>query len=196
MRPNIIVTGFANSGTSFLTELVVRMGFSPGSHCHLKVANRHNPHGYWEHLPMRCIEWQKGSFRPSRIPSSPYRPNEEIFSAIVELADQDDIEVYKATTLPWTYPWFGAGRAVLIKRSANTLYERYYKREGWSVNEFRAMHTRYYDLAAKYLDGEWDVLWVEYEGFADNLLASVVAVCEFLGRPFAPELLDVWRPRC
>lgn len=195
MLPKIIVTGFANSGTSFMTELVSRMGFSPGSMHFLKRKDRHNRYGYWEHVPMRRLEWQRDSFDERQIPSCPVEPDDRIFNDIARLANTDGIEAYKATTLPWTYPWFGAKRAVLIRRSANVLYERYYRRAGWSMGEFRSAHTRYHDLAAKYLDATWNVLWVEYESFFDNTRAATTAICEFLDRPFTPGLLRVWRPR-
>jgi len=193
--PDVITAGFANSGTSFLTELVASMGFSPGSSRLLKMGDGHNRYGYWEHLPMRAVEWQRGRFDERKIPSVPYPSHDRISRDIAELARTDNIEVYKATTLPWTYRWFSAGRAVLIRRSADTLYERYYEGVGWSLNGFRAAHAKYYDLAAKHLDAEWDVLWLEYESFADNLTASITAVCEFLGRPFTQSLLHIWRPR-
>ena len=55
--PEILIAGFPNSGTSFLCNLIVVLGKSPGSWRNLKGADWHNRWGYFEHLKMREIVW-------------------------------------------------------------------------------------------------------------------------------------------
>jgi hypothetical protein len=45
-----VVTGLPRSGTSFTAGLIARLGLSPGPGWLLRRANRHNPHGYFEHV--------------------------------------------------------------------------------------------------------------------------------------------------
>ena len=73
MNPKVLIGGFPRSGTSFLCNLIVEMGFSPGKMENLKPADKDNPNGYWEYLPIRNLTWQaafrhpKGGRKFSRI---------------------------------------------------------------------------------------------------------------------------------
>lgn len=51
----VIVTGSPRSGTSFLSGLVHRMGYSVGSDAHIKAADEHNKYGYFEHVKLMEI---------------------------------------------------------------------------------------------------------------------------------------------
>ncbi len=196
--PKILVTGFANSGTSFMCELVVAMGFSAGSPCNLKGADGHNRYGYWEHMPLRNAVWGRaGNFDPARIPKQPVNagrwPGAQ--SIILDIADQDKVEVYKDCTGPWTYPLLlGVEKVVLMRRDARTLYERYYS-DRWEWPEFNAAHTAYYDLAAKFMDGVLPVLVAPYEAYEHGPKMALFTLCEFLERPYDTSLLSVYRPR-
>lgn len=196
MLPKVIVTGMANSGTSFTTELVSTIGFRPGSKQHLKPKDGHNRYGYWEHLPMRALIWRYLPYPKRKIPwKEPMRPSGKISRSIQELADSDNIEVLKCFMLPWAYPWFEPTKTVFVQRSMQVLYDRYYGGVGWDANVWRSFYTEWHDIAAKYLCGDWDVLWVKYEDFFNDTENEMRRVCEYLGCPFRKELLKVFRPR-
>jgi len=198
--PEILVAGMPNSGTSFMTELVAKAtGLSPGPARGLKGADGHNPHGYWEYLPLRNYIWQHtgGTFNERKVPSLPLPYKEAQAKWIASIAKAANVQVFKCFKLPWIYSWFGEPRkVVMISRRIYTLYERYYKPAGLEPNEYRAAHTQYYDLAARHLDEQWDMLWITYEEFCIHQREAMAKVCDFLGRPFKPELLEIWRPRC
>lgn len=195
--PKILVTGFANSGTSFLCELIAAMGYSPGSACYLKGADGHNPYGYWEHLRLRQAVWGRvGNFNARRIPRQPANPMQYMAapSQIQDIAEQDRVEVYKDCTGPWSYPLLvGLEKVVLIKRGPRVLHRRYYA--GRSANHFVEAHTAYHDLAAKYMGADLPTLWVHYEDFFHDTRQAIEQVCEFLERAYDPSLLSVFRPR-
>lgn len=195
--PKILVTGFANSGTSFLCELVAAMGYSPGSACHLKGADSHNPYGYWEHLPLRHAIWSRvGNFDVHKIPKQPVNPARwpAALSIIEDIARQDSVEVYKDCTGPWSYPLLvGIKRVMLIQRDPRILHKRYYADR--SLNHFVAVHTAYHDLAAKYMEEDLLVRRLRYEKFLEATEEAAADVCAFLGQPFDSCLLSVFRPR-
>ena len=202
MHPEVLVAGMPNSGTSFMTELVVKAtSLSPGPAEGLKKGDKHNRHGYWEYLPLRNYIWQHttdGTFSEREIPSSPLPYREAEAKWIASIAEAANVQVFKCFKLPWMYSWFGGPRkAVLIMRNPLTLYNRYYKAAGWELNEYRATHARYYDLAAKHLEAEWNVKWVDYEAFSRDLEAAILDVCIFLNCSPLPQVLrEIWRPRC
>jgi len=188
-----------NSGTSFMTELVVRVtGLSPGPARDLKRADSHNPRGYWEYLPLRSYIWRHtgGNFRERDVPSSPGSCSAVRAKEIAAMASAANVQVFKCFKFPWVYPWFGKPRqAILTRRAPGTVYKRHYKYQGWTLNEYRAVHAQYHDLAAKYLDEAWDVLWVHYEDFFADTQGAIKRVCSFLERPYHKRLLRVFRPR-
>lgn len=197
--PKILVAGFANSGTSFMCELVAAMGFSAGSPVNLKRADGHNPHGYWEHLPLRNAIWGRvGNFDERRIPGQPVNPSRwpAATSIIQDIAEQDGVEVYKDCTGPWSYPLLpGVEKVVLMRRDLDTLYEKYYKHKRWPRQEIARVHTAYYDLAAKFMASDLPMLWMFYEDFLGDAEWAVKQVCEFLGQPYDARLLRIFRPR-
>ena len=90
----ILVTGFPNSGTSFLCNLFVAMGFHPGSEENLKPADDHNRYGYWEHLPIRKELWPElGNIPSLHIPHEPVDPRRKVVLEIERLVEEDHVGV-------------------------------------------------------------------------------------------------------
>ena len=54
----ILITGFPNSGTSFLCNLIVALGKSAGSSQNLKKGDKHNRWGYFEHSKLGEVRWR------------------------------------------------------------------------------------------------------------------------------------------
>ena len=50
-RP-IIVLGPERSGTSLITEMIVRWGAYPGENEYVRGSDQHNQNGYWEYTPI------------------------------------------------------------------------------------------------------------------------------------------------
>ena len=192
--PKILVTGFANSGTSFMCELVASMGFSAGTR--LKGGDEHNPFGYWEHLPIRDMVWGRvGNFNERRIPDRPVDPSRwpSAISMMQDAARQDHVEVYKDCTGPWSYPLLASiERVVVITRDVSTLYERYYT--DWSFAEFSEVHSKYHDLADD-MSFEIPTMMIGYEDFSHDIALAIGIVCRFLGQPYDHRLTSVFRPR-
>ncbi len=194
--PQIFTAGIANSGTSFLTELVVRAtGLSPGPADGLKPADHNNRYGFWEYLPLRRAFWMAsgGNFDVQKIPVAPVRPNSAIGQPLADMARSHGVEVFKCVKLPWIYPWFEPRKAIVIFRSADTIYRNH--PSAMTPNEYRGAHTRYYDMAAKYLEADWDILHVRYEDFLTDTEKQIERVCEYLGCPYHKWLLHTFRPR-
>lgn len=191
----VLVTGFPNSGTSFLMELCTRAtNLNPGSN--LKGPDNHNPYGYWEHLPIRNTAWSifGGGFRVRAIPHEPYQRDEGVASDILTAARQDNVEIYKDPTLPLIYRSFpGDMKIAVIHRSLRRVYERYYS-DRMSLSCFSEYHYRY-TMLARGMKNDHDVAFVRYESFGSSFDAQASELCDFLGVPYREELREVWRPR-
>ena len=192
----VLVTGFPNSGTSFMMEFCVKAtGLNPGSERNLKGPDSHNRYGYWEHLQIRRVAWSLfgGGFRVRAIPEEPYPRDEAVASGILEQAEKDGVEIYKDPTLPLTYRSFPEDvKIICISRSPTLLRGRYY--EDLAPGEFTRSYTRYLLLAHE-MAGKRDVLHTAYDFFHMSFEGLAEMACEFLDVPYREELRETWRPR-
>lgn len=182
MKPEIIVTGFPNTGTSFLCNLVVALGKSPGNTEDLKEGDKHNRYGYFENLEIRKITykalgcdyfnpWEKG-FLPDRPYSFEPEKLNEYSSLITEIAEKDNVEVYKDNTIPLIFRIFPKeAKFINITREPKKAYESPQKgghsRIPCSFAEFIVYYEKYQDLV-KQMSNEVDCIGVRYEDFYDN----------------------------
>jgi hypothetical protein len=195
---DILVTGFPNSGTSFMLEFVKEAtGLSPGSEHNLKGADSHNRYGYWEHLPIRNVSWSLmgGGLSVRNLPDGPLPRNEEVAENILCLAERDNVQVYKDNALPIVYRSFPEDvKVITIGRKPQTIYDRYYA-DRMGEKAFRKAWCRYWDLN-KLMSTERQVLVVFYEWFDYDPKFTMGVVCRYLDAPYREGLRETWRPRC
>ena len=180
--PEILITGFPNSGTSFLCNLIVVLGKSAGSSQNLKKGDKHNRWGYFEHSKLGEVRWramQKILFVPWKKGFLPHRPYsfspeklKRFSQQIREISQKDKIEVYKDNTLPLTFKIFPKkAKYIAIKRDPEKCQVSPAK-GGHSViscsfNDFFVYYQKY-DNLVKQMAREVDCIEVNYEDFFDN----------------------------
>ncbi len=204
MNPKVLITGHPNSGTSFLCNLVVEMGFSPGDKSLLKPPDAHNMHGYWEHVPLQNYvrslsgygDWMHitGSYPPEPLEFSVYEKRR-----VALLAGGTGIEVFKDTGLPVMYRLFPPdSKYLIITRGRQAMYESAganYKERGISFDDFTRNLDRYTDLVRR-LASETNYLTLSFDSFKYDLDATVRYIAGFLDvEPDLPRLRQIWRPR-
>lgn len=197
--PKVLVTGFANSGTSFLCQLIVEMGFSPGDPTDLKAGDVHNPYGYWEYLPLRYeihdfIDF-RAQFHPflNSVPVRAAPESEQLISQVQLLAEVNNIEVYKDSWLPafyWAFP--ATSRYVIIRRE----WWEVYRSGGYQVvaSKFFQTFLDYWMMVDKMCKNV-PCLYVQYERFGENFDREAKRIAQFLGISCdVAKLRWVWRP--
>lgn len=211
--PEILITGFPNSGTSFLCNLIVALGKSPGSSRDLKKGDSHNRYGYFENLKMREITykalghdyfkfWEKELIDQHPIFFSPEKLT-EYSQKIIGTAQKDNIEVYKDNIIPLIFRIFPKeSKFINIKRDPKKCYES--PRKGGhseipcSFEEFLDAYNKYQELV-KQMAKEVRCFQVNYEDFYDNFDEALTKITEFIGVEVNPEKLDalkkVFKPR-
>lgn len=101
----VIVVGLPRSGTSFLTGLIVRMGFDPGPKKLLRSANQFNPYGYYENMKLMKIDHDLLKKFGGKVMNPPELPKDWIKLCIKEqkkirqVVDREGIEIYKGNML-------------------------------------------------------------------------------------------------
>ncbi len=200
--PKILITGFPDSGTSFLCNLVSELGFSAGPTHELKRADDHNRWGYWEYRPIyrfiRSILDGPTRFTAEDIPdetgSFPMEPD----PAIAVVAIRDSVMVYKDCGIPLFYRLFSPdAKIVVIGRnevdllaSAGLSYLGY----DFTWRALQLAQDKYYDLVSMMSD-ERDVIGVNYDAFRDDFYKEAQRVCDFLDVPMKNDLHKIFRPR-
>jgi hypothetical protein len=211
--PEIIIGGYPNSGTSFLCNLVVQLGKSPGSPHNLKGADAHNRWGYFEHLPIRKLVWEAGGWRqfvPERqgfLPDEPLVFDNSAHSGypyrIRMLAQQDGVQVYKDNSLALVFRLFPrTSKYIAISRKVEAIYESPKKSGGdgyqCSLEELYASHRKYYQLV-NMMAKEVDCLTIQYESFKTNFDDVLQLICDHIEVKLTDERYaacrDVFRPR-
>lgn len=194
MRPfEVLVTGYPNSGTSYMAELVHEFGFAVGPKPLLKEGDSHNPWGYWEFLPIRTVFWKALlGFNPMSIPAEamtlPSKDADQIFG----IARTYQVECYKDNALPLGYGGFPEYSKILVMtRNPRTLYDRYYARN-YSWPAFFNCWQSYAGLVRD-MSTSREVLSINYETFGSDLERAVRRVGKFVDKPFSPRLLKVYR---
>jgi hypothetical protein len=168
----ILVTGFPNSGTSFLTNLIVEMGFNPGTR--LKGPDNHNRWGYYENLDIRDLTWGAigGKFDPF-LHHTPFdgwgNTKVDLAKKIVEIVKDQGVEIYKDCAAP--YLWevlLDTTHIVVIRRCERDLWKHYSEKDpkDWAY----ALH-RHWELEEKMLTisgySGYKTRMVWYESFKD-----------------------------
>jgi len=187
--PKVVTGGFPNSGTSFLTRLVVQLGFSPGPQRGLKRADAHNRYGYFEYLPLRNAIYEElglgpfnenneMAYRDLDLSQHPLLP-----SKIMDMVGHDQVEVFKDNSLPYTcllYP--PSTKFLVVKRDVNAIYKSPQKggNPGFtcSLEKLDKMHERYYE---KLTNAGVDMLIVQYEDFFDDFNSVFSMICSHCG---------------
>lgn len=205
--PQVLVTGFARSGTSFLTNLIEVMGFSAGKRKLLKPPAASNPRGYWEFMLIRDITWRMVGVSKRiwqhlahTMPDEPLQlSGHRNADKIRRLARRYSVEVYKDSYLPVFYKLFPQdAKYVVIKRDWRAIHASHMKvknRPGME-GEFRNGIDKYYKLA-QMMAREVDCLFVQYEQFQDSFDVATVRLADFLGVECGRnlgELREVWCP--
>lgn len=192
--PEILITGFPNSGTSFLCNLLVALGKSPGDPKNLKKGDKHNRWGYFEHLGMREISHRvlpQGYFRPWEQGILPQKPHsfspeklKEYSQKISEIAQRDNVQVYKDNALPLVFRIFPReARYIVIKRDPKKCYQSPQKgghsKISCSFEEFLGYYQKYYDLVRQ-MSQELDCLEINYEDFYESFNETLSKIAQFI----------------
>ncbi len=211
--PEILITGFPNSGTSFLCNLVVALGKSPGNQRDLKDADKHNRYGYFENMKMRNLAheilgheyfkfWDK-EFIPLHPLEFPKEKIDKYSKLIAKIAQEGNIEVCKDTIFPIIFKVFPKeSKYIVIKRDTVKCYESPQKgghsKIPCSFEEFLEAYNKYYGLVSQ-MAKEVSVLQVNYEDFYADFNRSVQKVSEFIGVALSAERLNdlkkIFKPR-
>lgn len=200
----LLVTGFPNSGTSFAAELVVRLGFSPGSKELLKQADDHNPYGYWEHLGLKEIIRRPTHYREklhplrSKLPLVSIPRNEKLAERVREYAELQGIEVFKDTGIPILWRLFPSdSKCIILRRHPSDIWKRhYYKKFSWP--HFEHVYDDYHQLVRQ-MAKEVSCLTLWYETFGKRFSYSLEQLCDFLDVDMAgldvKRLRKIYRPK-
>lgn len=101
----VIIVGSPRSGTSFLTGLIVRMGFDPGPLDSLRNADELNPYGYYENKHLMKIDHDllrkfNGSvMNPPKLPENWIELCGKEKLEINQIVEKEGVEVYKGNML-------------------------------------------------------------------------------------------------
>lgn len=204
-----IVTGLPRSGTSFTAGLVARLGLCPGPRWLLRRGNRHNPHGYYEHVLLNKLTGGVLSAMGRDFDLNLPRSRDEFASlglgrtqwAIRTLVRLCGIEVYKDNKLV-LYPDLYAGmfpeaRFIFVARHADA---RFASRFGKTVAraEWEAFNAQRLALwKASPVCGQ--ALTIRYEDFFHDLDGMIEKIAAFLelevGEAGRRSARDFFRPR-
>lgn len=194
MKPEVIVSGFPNTGTSFLCNLIVALGKSPGKSVDLKDADKHNRYGYFENLKLRAITYEalgRDYFMPwekGYLPDKPYifelNKLEKYSSIIRDIAENDNVEVYKDNTTPLIFRIFPKeAKYINIRRNPEKIYESPQKgghsKIACNYSEFKEYYNKYQGLV-KQMSKEVDCIDVNYEDFFDDLDNTIYKIAHHI----------------
>jgi hypothetical protein len=195
----VLIGGHPNTGTSFLCELVVAMGFSPGPAHNLKAADDHNPHGYWEHLPLqgyvrKACGYSHEMHQHGLWPTEPLDFEASQIELAGAIAESDGVEVFKDCCAPLACRLFPGARFVAITRTPRDV-RLSGKATGDRPVNWHQGWDRYHKLL-KRVAGETDYLLVSYEAFREDFYREASRVAVHLGvEPDLDTLRAIWRPR-
>ncbi len=190
--PEILVTGFPNSGTSFLCNLVVALGKSPGKKRDLKKGDSHNRWGYYENMALRRITAQLMSFNKfypfDKKTYQNFHLNlktvNKYKNKIRELAQKDKIEVYKDNSIPLIYKVFDRhAKFICIRRSPFDSYISPKKAGNPLTIDFDNFCICYdeYHKFVKRMASDRQCLIVNYEDFFSSLDDMILKISQYIG---------------
>lgn len=210
--PEIFVTGFPNSGTSFLCNLITVLGKSPGKQNDLKQCDQLNRYGYYENLALRNISHELlltpkfDPFIDKTYDKNNYLFNEkstEILNRFNKLAQEDSIEVFKDNALPYIHQYYSPeAKYICIIRDYKSCYNSRIKANvkphPVTINEFKNFYKKYHELVDK-MSKEKNCLLIHYKDFKDNYESLVKELCSFLEVEVTEELMrkakGIYKPR-
>jgi hypothetical protein len=213
MKPEVLITGFPNSGTSFLCNLIVALGKNPGNYNDLKTADKHNRFGYFENLKIREITyralgkkhfkpWEKGCLPDSPIEFSP-SDLDSYRKQISLIAEQDNVEAYKDNSIPLIYLIFPIDlKYINIRRDPDKAYKSPQKGghlpTDCTFNEFKIYYQKYQYLVEQ-MSKEVNCIEIEYESFFNDFERSVAKIAQHIGihvnERIMAECKKIFRPR-
>lgn len=185
----VLVTGLPRSGTSFLTGLIAKMGYSLGNAASIKRADKHNKYGYFEHVRLmklsESILEKLGGDYFMNIP--PYIKGwtdaMHMEKKLIEKqVSKEGIELYKDNKLILLSDIYGEiypdAKWVYIKRDISGTYK---SRFGQDLSL-----AQWEDITANRL-ATWEqskasatALQLEYEQFFDDFDETVNSLAEYL----------------
>ena len=186
----VIVTGLPRCGTSFLTGLIAKMGYSLGSRDTIKQGDEHNKYGYFEHMLLmnlsNSILGKLGGDFMMNIPAiqpgwSDVMTEEK--SMIRKYVDDEGIELYKDNRLVLLSEIYDEiypdAKWIYIKRD---IVETFKSRFGQKISM-----SQWEEITEKRVSG-WrcsnvskQALVVDYADFHDNFESTVSNIMEYLG---------------
>ena len=216
--PKIIVTGFPHSGTSFVAHLLQEMGFSLGTPELLKPGNVMNTLGHFEHMGLRKMLWEKcfidgvnthedGLYNPYQ--RAIYEMNIEAgpgtVEAVGDVADADNVEVYKDTAWPFLARLLPPPeKVILVKRSPEGVHKAPFvagldskRMERWMVDRAMPWYREQFNIITHEYHMDWMAL--DYEAFGTKFEYTVRKLAWFVGARMTDELMAkaavIWRPQ-
>lgn len=203
----VIITGGPRTGTSFLSGLIGKMGFSHGNPKKIKTADKHNIYGYFENLDIIRIEEMilkklDGNFHslPNIKPnwSNDFKREKKQLKKIVK---KDNIEVYKGNRLlviselfEKTFP---DAKWIYIERNVEDTFKSRFGTpmtiEEWTKLTDKRISIWNNSTAAK------NALKLTYESFFHNPEKQVTEIASYLNvnlseKQFA-DCMDFFKPR-
>ena len=205
----VIITGPPRSGTSFLAGLVVRMGYSPGPTSKLRKADKDNPYGFYENMPLMEIDHNLlkkfgGSvIDPPDLPGNWIGQCEEEKRRILKIVRDFGIEVYKGNML------------VILA----DLYAELFPGVKWIMihrgekETIRSIHDTGTQMSSQELTDTWNrwlegwekskvssnCLTIKYEDFMEDPQCMVQTISDYLGVTLTKErfrkCISFFRPR-
>jgi len=202
--PEVLVGGFARSGTSAVTMLITMMGIPAGKH--LKPGEASNPRGYWECMPIRKAAWEAAGVHhpywqhiPDTMPPAPLALRGSPKRAcIAHLAHRYNAHVYKDSYLPLLYQLFPANaKYVVVRRGWRAVYDSAMATKARDIPPLQYRQAvAHYERLAKQMAQDVETLFVDYETFNADFDAEVGRLAAFLDKPLdrLEEMRREWYP--
>lgn len=189
--PKIVVGGFSHTGTSLVVQILYEMGFGVGNlHKMNQYDAKKRPFGYWTYKPLRSIvhgyvEQKLGrgfahACAPGYMPKVHLPPNPKIAAQIQELAEKDNVEVFKELSLPLTWSLFSKdAKYIFMSRGEKILHQHW----AHKVKTYKQFHTAWarYQKMGKDMAEHRSVLFMQYEDFEKELPRIVAAIANHVG---------------
>lgn len=204
----VIITGGPRSGTSFLSGLVSKMGYSLGDDSRLVKANEYNKYGYFENMDLIKIsnsiltKMSKDFF--FELPS-----REELISTnlsaykrrIRRIVNTQKIDLYKGNRLMVLsdiyHDLYPDAKWIYIERDINETYKSRFG-QPLSLSEWKDM-TRNRVLKWKSSPVSSSALNLKYEEFADDYQAVLNKIVDYLEIELSQsqysKCLDFYKPK-
>jgi len=193
--PYILIGGFSHSGTSIVTHLAYELGFSPGHPKHMKGHGRiANPYGYWENLRVKAVTYD--FIESTKLPGFKYfckrvrhewglktglKASGKWQSRVREVAEENNVEVYKGLELPIVWRMFPEkSKYIIISRNRDVLWQHW--KDTLPTKRDMLDCLNHYQKLARQIGKERSCLYIQYEDFRNDLRGIVTRVAKHVGR--------------